>query len=143
MFAPAFKRLSLLALLAVSATAQSVIYEAEDGLLVGTTVGTTVAGFTGTGYVESIDNEGDSLTFTITSATAGLYDLKLRYAAPYGAKYTRYSLNGGSGAEVSLPAIDTFADADAGQVMLNAGVNTITLTPNWGWLVPTSSPLYL
>ncbi|KAF8460540.1 GH26 endo-beta-1,4-mannanase [Kalaharituber pfeilii] len=131
-----FSRTILLSLLAVVASfpsAFAVVYEAENGALSGTTIGTSVAGYSGTGYVEGFDTETDSLTFTVTSTSGGLYDLKIRYSAPYGSKYTRLSLNGGGGGEVSLPETTEWLDADAGQVLLNAGSNKITLINHWGW----------
>lgn len=65
---------------------------------------------------------------------------------PYGSKYTRISLNGGAGGDVSLPESATWTTAGAGQVLLNAGVNTIAVQSNWGYyfvdalLVTPSAP---
>lgn len=88
---------------------------------------------TGTGYVESFDESTDQVTFTITSAETKLYDLGIIYMGPYGAKYTRVSLNGGAGSDVSLPETTAWTTVSAGQVLLNAGTNTISLQTNWGW----------
>lgn len=132
MLSRTFVRLLALATVAVN-SALAAVYEAEDAILSGTTVGTSVTGFTGTGYVESFDDAADSLTFTIISDTAKLYDLKLKYSAPYGPKNTRLSLNNASGGDVSLAETTDWLVADAGQVLLNAGTNTVTLTTNWGW----------
>lgn len=46
---------------------------------------------------------------------------------------TRISLNGGAGGDVSLPSTDTWTTVGAGQVLLNAGVNTIAVQSNWGY----------
>ncbi|KAH8145368.1 uncharacterized protein LAJ45_10651 [Morchella importuna] len=113
--------------------AQTVTYQAEDATLTGVTVATASAGYSGTGYVESFDESTDQVTFTITSAETKLYDLGIIYMGPYGAKYTRVSLNGGAGSDVSLPETTAWTTVSAGQVLLNAGTNTISLQTNWGW----------
>lgn len=101
---------------------------------------------TGTGYVEGFDADADQIVFTVTSTTQKLYDLSIAYLGPYGSKVTRISLNGGAGGDVSLPAADTWTTVGAGQVLLNAGVNTIAVQNNWGYyfidalLVTPSAP---
>lgn len=101
---------------------------------------------TGTGYVEGFDEGADQIIFTVTSSTQKLYDLSIAYLGPFGDKVTRISLNGGAGGDVSLPAVDVWTTVGAGQVLLNAGVNTIAVQSNWGWyfidalLVAPSAP---
>jgi hypothetical protein len=111
------------------------IAQAEDGILTGTTVGNSVAGFSGTGYVQGFDESTDSVTITVYSKVQALYDIVVGYAAIYGAKQTTMSLNGAGGAEIVLPdttsAAIPWANATAGQVLLNAGNNTITFTNDW------------
>jgi len=87
----------------------------------------------GTGYVGGFDTEGDEIKFTVTSATQALYDLKIIYNGPYGDKYTTVALNGAGGGQVSLPATTSWVTVSAGQVLLNAGSNTIQIKNNWGW----------
>jgi mannan endo-1,4-beta-mannosidase len=71
--------------------------------------------------------------FTINSTTAQLYNLKLTYNGPNGDKYTNVVLNNAGGSQVSLPATTTWTTVPAGQVLLNAGANTIQIQNNWGW----------
>ncbi|EGX50257.1 hypothetical protein AOL_s00076g222 [Orbilia oligospora ATCC 24927] len=123
----------ILAALAGSSSAQTVTYQAESAALTGVTVGTTVTGFTGTGYVEGFDTSGDEIKFTVTSTAQGLYDLKIIYNGPYGDKYTTVVLNGAGGGQVFLPATTSWVTVPAGQVLLNAGSNTIQIQNNWGW----------
>ncbi|KAJ6260565.1 hypothetical protein Dda_4791 [Drechslerella dactyloides] len=99
----------------------------------GVTVGTSVAGYSGTGYVEGFDTSGDEIKFTVSSTTQGLYDLQIVYNGPYGDKYTTVVLNGAGGGQVFLPATTTWVTVAAGQVLLNAGSNTIQIQNNWGW----------
>lgn len=87
----------------------------------------------GTGYVEGFDESTDKITFTVPSTTQQLYDLKLVYNGPNGDKYTYVVLNSAGGSQVSLPATTTWTTVAAGQVLLNAGSNTIEIQNNWGW----------
>lgn len=118
---------------ACSVAAQATIYQAESAKLSGVTVGSSVAGFSGSGYVEGFDEATDSITFTVESSTSQLYDLSLIYNGPYGDKYTNVVLNGAGGSQVSLPATTAWTTVSAGQVMLKAGSNTIQVQNNWGW----------
>ncbi|CBX90939.1 hypothetical protein IAQ61_002409 [Plenodomus lingam] len=129
MFGIAFAAAALFRL----ATAQSTTYQAEDATLSGTTVGTSVAGFTGSGYVENFADATDKITFNINADNSGLYDLSIIYNGPYGDKYTSVVLNGGGASQVSLPATTSWTTVSAGQVLLNTGSNTIEIQNNWGW----------
>ncbi|KAK7720288.1 hypothetical protein SLS63_009960 [Diaporthe eres] len=115
------------------AIAQTTTYQAEDAALTGVQVATEVTGYTGTGYVGGFDTEGDEIKFTVTSATQALYDLNIIYNGPYGDKYTTVVLNGAGGGQVALPATTAWVTVPAGQVLLNAGNNTIQIQNNWGW----------
>ncbi|EPS43163.1 hypothetical protein H072_2864 [Dactylellina haptotyla CBS 200.50] len=123
----------VLAALAGSAAAQTTTYQAESATLTGVTVATSVAGYSGTGYIEGFDTAGDEIKFTVTAASQALYDLQIVYNGPYGDKYTTVVLNGAGGGQVSLPATTTWVTVSAGQVLLNAGSNTIQIQNNWGW----------
>ncbi|KAK2774965.1 hypothetical protein FQN52_004093 [Onygenales sp. PD_12] len=114
------------------ALAQEGTYEAEDMTLNGVTVGTEVAGYSGTGYVEGFDNETDSIGLSLTSAAVQLYDLSIIYAGIYGDKAATLVVNG-AGSQVSLPATEEFTTLSAGKVLLEKGENTIEIQSNWGW----------
>ncbi|KAI8931235.1 hypothetical protein NX059_011583 [Plenodomus lindquistii] len=115
------------------ATAQSVTYEAEDATLSGVTVGTSLAGFSGSGYVEGFSDSTDKITFNVSANSSGLYDLNLIYNGPNGDKYTYVVLNNNGGSQISLPATTQWTTVSAGQVLLNTGSNTIEIQNNWGW----------
>ncbi|KAJ3569176.1 hypothetical protein NPX13_g6172 [Xylaria arbuscula] len=130
---------ALSAALALSAEARTVgrrqdaqIYEAEDAVLTGVAVDTAQAGYSGTGYVGGFDEAADTITFTINSDSAQLYDLSIRYAGIYGAKVTTVVLNGGARTDVSLDETTEFTTASGGQILLNEGDNTIDIVSNWG-----------
>jgi mannan endo-1,4-beta-mannosidase len=113
------------------------VAQAEDGIFNGVTAGSSVAGFSGTGYVEGFDAATDKLTFSLYSKTQTLYDVILGYAGVYGGKQTTMSVNGAGGGEIVLldtsTAASPWANATAGQVLLNAGNNTISFSNDWGW----------
>ncbi|WP_181320044.1 glycosyl hydrolase [Saccharothrix carnea] len=109
------------------------VHEAEDGVLDGTVVESSVAGFSGRGYVGGFDQAADSVTITIPNSPGGLHDLAIFYATPYGAKTASLALNGSGLGDVSFPEHPTFTTIPAGKVLLRPGDNTVTITNNWGW----------
>ncbi|USP73541.1 glycoside hydrolase family 26 protein [Curvularia clavata] len=115
------------------ATSQKITLQAEDAVLSGTTKGSSVAGFTGTGYVEGFTDATDKVTFTIESEKGGLHDLEVIYNGPYGDKKTSIVFNNAGGGQVDLPATTEWATVSAGQVLLLAGKNTIEIQSNWGY----------
>ncbi|PGH11017.1 hypothetical protein AJ80_07293 [Polytolypa hystricis UAMH7299] len=119
--------------LCASSVAQTTIYQAEGAALTGVTVETSTAGYTGSGYVDGFDADGDKITFTVNSDTSQLYDLSIIYAGIYGEKYTTVVLNGGAGSQIQLPETSSFTTLSGGQLLLNAGQNTIEIQSNWGW----------
>ncbi|MFR9721831.1 glycosyl hydrolase [Streptomyces sp. MS19] len=109
------------------------VYEAEDGVLSGVTVGSSAPGYSGTGYVEGFDAPDDQVTVTIPDSPGGLHDLTVVYRAPYGQKNTALRLNDTGMGEITLPATDTFSTVSAGRVLLEEGDNTVTFQNSWGW----------
>jgi mannan endo-1,4-beta-mannosidase len=87
----------------------------------------------GTGYVEGFDEAADKITFSVKATESKLFDLSLAYNGPYGDKFTYVVLNGAGGSQVSLPATQAWTTVNAGQVLLEAGTNTIEIQNNWGW----------
>jgi len=53
--------------------------EAESAALTGTSTASSVAGYTGSGYVTSFDTVGDKSQFNATVSSTGAYILKFRY----------------------------------------------------------------
>ena len=79
-------------------------YEAEFGTRVGTATNTNNLGFTGTGFVDSFDASGDSVSVDINVATAGDYALRFRYANATGVAATRtLYVDGVASGTVTLP----------------------------------------
>jgi beta-mannanase len=116
-----------------AAAAETLTYEAETGVLNGTVVESTAAGYSGTGYVTGFDTGTDSVTIAIPDSPGGLHDLSVRYRGPYGQKVASLQLNGAGIGDVTLPETTEFTDLPAGKVLLTAGDNTVTIVNNWGW----------
>ena len=87
----------------------------------------------GSGYVEGFDTATDEIKFTFNVTKPQLYDLSIIYNGPYGDKYTYVVSNGAGGSQISLPATTAWTTVPGGQVLLNAGINTISIQNNWGW----------
>ncbi|KAF1913450.1 mannan endo-1,4-beta-mannosidase-like protein [Ampelomyces quisqualis] len=128
-----FKTVLVLAALAGFAATQTITLQAESGRLSGVDIGTSVAGYTGTGYVEGFSDATDKIAFTVNVTESQLYDMSLIYNGPYGDKYTYVVLNNAGGSQVSLPSTSTWKTVPAGQVLLNQGTNIIEIQSNWGW----------
>jgi len=119
----------------ITASAQGIKYEAETGSLTPLlSVQTSVAGFSGTGYVGIFQNDGDAVSVTFTLAEGGWYRLWIGYAGPYGDKKNILGING-STAEASFPASATFSEVSFGKILLRQGTNTLSMTKSWGWFL--------
>ena len=108
--------------------------EAEIGTLAGgLTIGTSKPGYSGTGYVTSMINSGDNLSFPVTVSSAGIYKLVIRYNGPYGDKFQDVYVNGTFVSNLSFPATTGYTDLTAGSLLLKAGANTISIYKSWGY----------
>lgn len=123
----------ILSLLVVAGTAHAFQVEAETGTLFKAVVGTSRAGYSGTGYVTGIQENDATVTLTFNVDTAGNYALKFRYAAEFGDKFMRLVVNGANRGEVSLPMSLTWATSQATTVPLVAGMNTVQIQRDWGY----------
>ena len=126
---------SALSLFGMCATYSAVCgqtFEAENGVLSGTQIGTQRGGYTGSGYVTGFDNDGDKVTLTL-SAAKGVYELYVRYASPSGDKYNFVLVNEENVGSLSFPASTTFVEIKLGKVHLRQGSNTLTILKEWGY----------
>lgn len=111
-------------------------YEAENATLLGTVISTAGSGFSGTGFVTSLDNNNDKITFTVNVTNAGSYPLVIRYKNACGIceKKQDVSINGGTQVLTQfLSTSSAWNDKSFGNITLNAGNNTIAIHKNWGW----------
>lgn len=108
------------------------IFEAEDATLNGLTIKNSEVGFSGTGYVGDFENSSQSVTFHVDAPETGLYSLNIGYAAIYGSgKVANVVVNGEVLSSVTMGS--GFGKESAGNILLNSGSNTISITPNWTW----------
>jgi mannan endo-1,4-beta-mannosidase len=122
-----------LALAGTLAAAQTIVLQAETGVLTGNVVvDKSTPGYAGTGYISGFQAADDKVVVPFNVTTAGLYDLTITYAAPYGSKKGQLLLNGSPSGEFDMSAT-TWANSSAGQVLLSAGANSIGVQNDWGW----------
>lgn len=115
--------------------------EAEEGVLAGTFIAPATGSSSGP-YVTGFDNTGDKVTVSVSVPSAANYKLRLRYRSIYGSKTQDIYTNGVFAASVIFPLANDFTDLDAGTVLLNAGINTITMQKNWGYMDVDKFSLY-
>ncbi|MDE5768436.1 MAG: glycoside hydrolase, partial [Oscillospiraceae bacterium] len=110
--------------------------EFEDGTMENDAqVESSVAGFSGTGYVNLKDNSSTipSATTTVNIDKAGSYALVIGYSAPYGTKGATIEINGESIGQVTFEETEQFAELNVGKVAFKEGENTIKLNSTWGY----------
>ncbi|MBB5353604.1 hypothetical protein HNR46_003865 [Haloferula luteola] len=108
-------------------------YEAESAALVGLTVTTEHAGFTGTGFADYGSAVGQTITWTVSAPTAGNYWVSFRYAN--GSSAARPLALSANGASIGNPlefgpsgAWTSWIHTPGVLVSLVEGSNTIRLT---------------
>lgn len=115
-----------------TACAQSIILEAEDGALEGTTVMNEPEGFSGAGFVTGFSNNRDAVTMTFELDSAGVYEFSIGYRTPEGLKGFAGSLNG-LGFSGMFPQTTEFSELVVGKVILKEGINTVTISGGWNY----------
>lgn len=108
-------------------------YEAEDGARTGTSIASSRQGFSGTGYVTGFKDASTYVEVPVAVTRAGVYELVLGYASPFGSKVLEVTVNGIRSNDVTLETSETFSEAPAGRVSLPAGTSLIRLGAGWGW----------
>ena len=113
-----------------SATAAGT-YEAEKATLSGdAAVASTIAGYTGTGYVNT--NAGN-VSFTIQAAETGYYDVYLNYISS-AEKINYLYVDGVQAAEITFPVVTSWTEIKAAMLKLTAGSHTISIVKSWGYI---------
>jgi dextranase len=109
------------------------VYEAEGQttLTGGAGIANNVPGFTGLGFVDSMDRPGDSITWTITLPESATESLVFRYSNASGHTLNaQVSINGAPAGTLQLPSTadwSAWVSSPNIQVQLPAGANKITL----------------
>ena len=110
-------------------------YEAEEAqLLNGTKTGSSLKGYSGSGYVEGFADEGDGVSFDINIEEEGFYDFDFISASNGGDYKENYvSVDGESIGTISVESGE-FTDSVLKRVYLEAGAHEVTVTKSWGWI---------
>ncbi len=124
-------------------------YEAEDASFSGKVAAAaspSLEGYSGTGYVEGFESDGDACTFSVNVPEDGFYDLDFVSAGNGGEKYNYVLVDGEQMGSVYI-AEGAFDDSVLTRVYLAQGEHKITLSKSWGWIfldrleVLTSEPI--
>ncbi|MEX0721365.1 MAG: endo-1,4-beta-xylanase [Balneolaceae bacterium] len=114
----------------------NVLTEAEDGTLSGTTVSTSRSGYSGSGYVTGLDNQGDYIEATVDLASGGEYPLSIGYAADGDVKLS-VSVNGSvERKNFTFASSATFTETGFNNTF-TSGINTIRVFVDKG---PSGGP---
>jgi dextranase len=110
------------------------VYEAEGAtaLTGGAGIANNVPGFTGLGFIDSMDHPGDSITWTIGLSEASTEALVFRYANASGhTVHGRVSVNGNAVGDIQFPSLadwSAWATSSHVSAQLVAGTNKVTLS---------------
>lgn len=109
-----------------------IFLEAENATLsAGAELQTEIAGFRGTGYVNT--NAGN-VTFTVDIETAGYYDVEFRFASVYGEKTNDLYVDNVKVSSIKFPTQTVWGTLAGGKVYLSAGKHSIAIIKNWGYI---------
>lgn len=123
------------------------VYEAESAnLSQNLSVGTQISGFSGEGYVEGFEADGDTCAFHISVTEEGFYDLQF-VTANIGGYKENYILVDGTSIGTLATETDSFSEGVMQRCYLTAGEHDISVLKYWGYIavdklnVIKSSPL--
>lgn len=120
---------------APAAHAQTKIEAETSTLSGGAVVATTLTPFSGTGYVD-YNGAPSGVAFAYTAATAGLYDIVVRYESQYDFKIGTIGVGSGPTSQVYFNSTKTgasFRSTSKIRVQLAAGANTINIAGGYNY----------
>lgn len=110
------------------------IYEAEEAQLSSNlSVKSGLSGFSGSGYVEGFEADGDECTFQISVEEDGFYDLQFTTANIGGYKENYVLIDGESVGSLKSEE-DLFTEEAMLRNFLTAGAHEITVSKYWGYI---------
>jgi mannan endo-1,4-beta-mannosidase len=114
--------------------AQALRYEAESGALSGVSIGSSVAGYSGSGYVTGFDVDTDKITIQ-ANAPAGMYELWVRYRSSSGKKGYGFQVGAerGDGSFNGTTAPQPYQLDRAGLFELTGGPTSLQILKGWGY----------
>ena len=105
-------------------------YEAEDATASGPQFSVIHAGFSGTGFMDFVANDGEYLEWTVAASSTTVITVDWRYALQYGSRNLGLSVNGDTLQEVAFPASgswSTWTRTASVSATLTEGGNTIRI----------------
>ena len=91
------------------------VQPAESGARAGVSNPKSIAGYTGSGYINgaTFDAAGDKIVVTASISTAGSYRLKIRYYGAYGTKNQDIYINGAFIGNIEFPSSTGWVEKNA------------------------------
>ncbi|SFT26902.1 glycosyl hydrolase [Paenibacillus sp. BC26] len=112
-------------------TSSSIIVQAEEGRFQGVAVAHVTPGFSGAGYVNGTENEGDWLEVDVQIQEDSFYELSVRYAVPDGYRSNALLVDGNCYGYVRSRPTDGFVTERQCSVYLKTGTHTLALLKAW------------
>ena len=109
-------------------------YEAEDATASGPQFESSHAGFSGTGFMDFVANDGEYLEWTVAASSTTFIHMNWQYALKYGSRNLQLSVNGETLQEVAFPGSgswSTWTRTSSVSARLTEGsINTIRIASN-------------
>ena len=108
-------------------------YEAEDATASGPQFESSHAGFSGTGFMDFVANDGEYLEWTVAASSTTFIHMNWQYALKYGSRNLQLSVNGETLQEVAFPGSgswSTWTRTSSVSARLTEGSNTIRIASN-------------
>ena len=105
-------------------------YEAEDATASGPQFESSHAGFSGTGFMDFVANDGEYLEWTVAASSTTFIHMNWQYALKYGSRNLQLSVNGETLQEVAFPGSgswSTWTRTASVSATLTEGGNTIRI----------------
>lgn len=110
---------------------ESMVYEAEEGVLLG---GTSIKKDSDATYVEGFAQDGDGLEIKIQIEETGFYDVNVvSKSADGGSKENYLLVDGESMGTVKVEGRE-FTDSISRRIYMEAGEHTVSIMKFWGWI---------
>ena len=117
-------------------TSFKISIEAENAMLAGDVkVESTQKGFSGTGYINGIEDSEDTVTFRFKVPGDGAYDLNFISCGVYGYKENIVLLDGQNIGTFVVEEGKEFADSFLRGIYMEAGSHEIMVSKSWGWVL--------
>ena len=109
----------------------SMVYEAEDGVLLG---GVVTVEDEESSYVDCFIEDGDGVEVTVTIPKTGFYDINVFSKSLDTGSKDNYLLVDGTMVGTLTVAGTTFTDSVLKRIYMEEGEHTITVEKYWGWI---------